>query len=76
VPGQGPGHWRGAGAGALARDRDAGQGRGAGARDRARSGLGLVGELAGGALPSIGIFQIPAAVCTRYAPDSSPCVIG
>ena len=30
----------------------------------------------GAALPSIGIFQNPAAVCTRYAPDSSPCVVG
>jgi hypothetical protein len=28
------------------------------------------------ALPSIGIFQNPAAVCERTAPDSSPCVMG
>jgi arabinogalactan endo-1,4-beta-galactosidase len=30
----------------------------------------------GAALPSIGIFQNPAGVCERYAPDSSPCVVG
>jgi len=30
----------------------------------------------GAALPSIGIFQNPADVCERYAPDSSPCVVG
>ena len=30
----------------------------------------------GAALPSIGIFQNPAGVCQREAPDSSPCVIG
>ena len=30
----------------------------------------------GAALPSIGIFQNPAGVCERYAPDSSPCVAG
>jgi arabinogalactan endo-1,4-beta-galactosidase len=30
----------------------------------------------GAALPSIGIFQNPAGVCTRNAPDSSPCVVG
>ena len=30
----------------------------------------------GAALPSIGIFQNPAGVCGRYAPDSSPCVVG
>ncbi len=30
----------------------------------------------GAALPSIGIFQNPAAVCERYAPGSSPCVVG
>jgi arabinogalactan endo-1,4-beta-galactosidase len=30
----------------------------------------------GQALPSINIFQNPAAVCERYAPYSSPCVIG
>ena len=29
----------------------------------------------GAALPSIGIFQNPAGVCERYAPDSSPCVV-
>ena len=30
----------------------------------------------GAALPSIGIFQNPAGVCERHAPDSSPCVVG
>ena len=30
----------------------------------------------GAALPSIGIFGNPAGVCERYAPDSSPCVVG
>ncbi len=30
----------------------------------------------GAALPSIGIFQNPAAVCERSAPGSSPCVVG
>ena len=30
----------------------------------------------GAALPSIGIFQNPAGVCERYAPDSSPCLVG
>jgi len=30
----------------------------------------------GAALPSIAIFQNPAAVCERYAPGSSPCVVG
>jgi len=30
----------------------------------------------GAALPSIGIFQNPAAVCERYAPGSSPCIAG
>ncbi len=30
----------------------------------------------GAALPSIGIFGNPAEVCERYAPDSSPCVVG
>ncbi len=30
----------------------------------------------GAALPSIGIFQNPADVCERYAPGSSPCVVG
>jgi arabinogalactan endo-1,4-beta-galactosidase len=30
----------------------------------------------GAALPSIGIFQNPAGVCERYAPDSSPCTVG
>jgi arabinogalactan endo-1,4-beta-galactosidase len=30
----------------------------------------------GQALPSINIFQNPAAVCEREAPDSVPCVIG
>jgi arabinogalactan endo-1,4-beta-galactosidase len=30
----------------------------------------------GAALPSIGIFQNPAAVCEREAPGSVPCVIG
>ena len=30
----------------------------------------------GAALPSIGIFANPAGVCERYAPDSSPCVVG
>jgi len=30
----------------------------------------------GAALPSIGIFQNPAGVCARYAPDSSPCTVG
>ena len=30
----------------------------------------------GAALPSVGIFQNPASVCERYAPDSSPCLIG
>ena len=30
----------------------------------------------GQALPSINIFQNPAAVCERYDPYSSPCVIG
>ena len=30
----------------------------------------------GAALPSIGIFQNPAGVCERHAPDSSPCSSG
>ena len=30
----------------------------------------------GQALPSIGIFENPAAVCERTNPDSSPCVLG
>jgi len=30
----------------------------------------------GAALPSIGIFQNPAGVCERHAPDSSPCLVG
>jgi arabinogalactan endo-1,4-beta-galactosidase len=30
----------------------------------------------GEALPSINIFQNPAAVCERYEPYSSPCVVG
>jgi hypothetical protein len=30
----------------------------------------------GAALPSIGIFQNPAGVCERHAPDSSPCIVG
>jgi arabinogalactan endo-1,4-beta-galactosidase len=30
----------------------------------------------GAALPSINIFQNPAAVCERYDPYSSPCVVG
>jgi arabinogalactan endo-1,4-beta-galactosidase len=30
----------------------------------------------GAALPSIGIYQNPAGVCERYAPYSSPCVVG
>ena len=30
----------------------------------------------GEALPSIGIFENPAAVCERANPDSSPCVLG
>jgi arabinogalactan endo-1,4-beta-galactosidase len=30
----------------------------------------------GAALPSIGIFGNPAAVCERSAPGSSPCVVG
>jgi len=30
----------------------------------------------GAALPSIGIFQNPAAICERSFPGSSPCVIG
>jgi arabinogalactan endo-1,4-beta-galactosidase len=30
----------------------------------------------GAALPSIGIFQNPAAVCERSAPGSSPCIVG
>ena len=30
----------------------------------------------GAALPSIGMFQNPADVCQRYAPDSSPCLVG
>jgi arabinogalactan endo-1,4-beta-galactosidase len=30
----------------------------------------------GAALPSIGIFENPAAVCEREAPGSAPCVIG
>ena len=30
----------------------------------------------GAALPSIGIFQDPAAVCERNSPGSSPCVVG
>jgi len=28
------------------------------------------------ALPAIGIFQNPADVCQRYAPGSSPCLVG
>ena len=30
----------------------------------------------GAALPSVGIFQNPAAICEREAPGSVPCVIG
>jgi len=30
----------------------------------------------GAALPSIGIFQDPAAACERSAPGSVPCVVG
>ena len=30
----------------------------------------------GAALPSVGIFQNPAALCEQEAPGSSPCVIG
>ena len=30
----------------------------------------------GQALPSIGIFENPAAVCERANPDSAPCVVG
>ena len=30
----------------------------------------------GAALPSVGLFQSPAGVCERYAPDSSPCIVG
>ncbi|MGH3159096.1 MAG: hypothetical protein ACRDNF_21345 [Streptosporangiaceae bacterium] len=30
----------------------------------------------GAALPSIGIFQNPAATCERSSPGSVPCVIG
>ena len=30
----------------------------------------------GAALASIGIFQNPAGVCLRRAPDSSPCTVG
>ena len=30
----------------------------------------------GEALPSIGIFENPAAVCERANPDSAPCVVG
>ena len=30
----------------------------------------------GAALPSVGIFQNPAGVCERYAPDRSPCTVG
>jgi hypothetical protein len=33
-------------------------------------------DFEGAALPSIGIFQNPAAVCERYAPGSSPCLVG
>ena len=33
-------------------------------------------DFGGAALPSIGIFQNPAAVCERSAAASSPCVIG
>jgi hypothetical protein len=30
----------------------------------------------GQALPSIGIFRNPAAICEHANPDSSPCVVG
>ena len=30
----------------------------------------------GAALPSVGIFQNPAAICEREAPGSVPCVVG
>ena len=30
----------------------------------------------GQALPSMGIFENPAAVCERANPDSAPCVVG
>jgi arabinogalactan endo-1,4-beta-galactosidase len=33
-------------------------------------------DFGGAALPSIGIFQNPAAVCARHSAGSSPCVVG
>jgi hypothetical protein len=30
----------------------------------------------GAALPSVGIFRNPAAICEREAPGSAPCVVG
>ena len=33
-------------------------------------------DFEGAALPSIGIFQNPAAVCERDAAGSTPCTIG
>lgn len=30
----------------------------------------------GAALPAVNLFQNPAAVCERYSPDSSPCLVG
>jgi hypothetical protein len=33
-------------------------------------------DFQGRALPSIGIFGNPAAVCQSYNPDNVPCTIG
>ena len=66
----------GAGPVLLGAGLDPGRGLGAGHRCGSPNVNLTLFDFQGRALPSIGIFRNPAAVCESYNPDNVPCTIG